>query len=78
MQPMNSSLPILSVEQRLGLLWVRKHQPTPMGSSKDPHAPPRRVMVDLVRRGLIEFDPRRKPFDSPTYCVTKRGAEVLG
>lgn len=67
----------MSLERRLALLWVRKHQPTPMGSSKDPDAPPRRVMIDLVRLGLIQFDPNRKPFDSPTYCLTARGHEAL-
>ena len=78
MQHMNSSLPTVTLEQRLALIWVHKHQPTPFGSSKDPNAPPRRAMVDLVRLGLIHFAPERKPFDPPIYSVTPTGREVLG
>lgn len=78
MQPMNSSLPTVTLEQRLGLLWVRKHQPTGLPSTKDPDAPKRRTLIGLIRLGLVQPDPKRRRFDSMTYCLTDRGGEILG
>ena len=78
MQPTNSSSPMLTLDQRLALLWVRKRQPTDFGSTKDPKAPRHETMRDLIRAGLVQMNPNRRPYDSPRFCVSPLGVEVLG
>ena len=79
MQQTNSSpTPVVTLDQRRALLWMRKHQPTPYPSTRDPDAPSHRTLSSLLRAGLIHFDPNRKKFDSPRFCLTARGNEVLG
>lgn len=79
MQPTNSyPIPTVTLDQRKALLWVRKHQPTPFGSTKDPDAPKHDTMRDLARLGLIQMNPARRPYDAPRFCLTPKGNEVLG
>jgi len=73
MQPTNS-LPVPTLEQRLALLWIRKHQPVAPPLSEVP----RRVRIRLYQLGLIQFDPNRRQFDTVQYCLTDKGNEVLG
>lgn len=74
MQPMNSSLPTMTLERRLALIFIRDHQPVmPPVAKVPPH-----IRIGLLRAGLIEFDPKRKRFDPPAYCLTARGREALG
>lgn len=76
MQPMNSettSRSILSLDERLALLWIREHQPC---------IPPLKVVsgrtrIALLQRGLIQFDPKRHRFDTVNYVLTDAGAAAL-
>lgn len=77
MQPTNSLL-MVTLEQRLALLWIKKRQPTGFGSIKDPAAPKPETMRGLIRAELVHMDPNRKPFDSPRFCLTHKGNEILG
>jgi len=76
MQPLNSettSPPLLSLDERLALLWVRDNQPCMPPLSKVAN----RVRVSLLQRGLIQFDPKRHRFDSVTYVLTEAGVAAL-
>jgi hypothetical protein len=74
---MNSPATLLNLEKRRALLWVRKRQPIGMPPPNDRAAPPRRILIDLVRDGLICFAPDRKRFDPPTYVLTDAGERAL-
>jgi hypothetical protein len=41
-------------------------------------AVPAPVRIALLRSGLIHFDPNRKRFDPPRYCLTALGNDLLG
>lgn len=72
MQQTNSS-PILTLEQRVALVWIRDHQPVmpPLAIV------PSRLRVHLLRSGLIHFDPARLPMDPVTYVLTDMGIQAL-
>lgn len=79
MLPTNSSpIPSVTLDQRKALVWIRKRQPTPFPSTKDPDAPKHEMMRDLIRAGLVGMNPNRKAFDVPRFCLTAKGNEVLG
>jgi hypothetical protein len=64
---------LLSLEERKALLWVKDHQPCPLSLNRcAPH-----VRISLFRRGLIQFDPKRKRFDPITYALTDAGLAAL-
>lgn len=78
MQPMNSSIPLLSLDQRKALLWVKARQPTDFPSVRDKTAPTFALMFSLIRLGLIQMDPNRRQYDSPRFCLTERAETALG
>ena len=76
MQPTNSvttSQPLLTLDERKALVWIRDNQPCVPPLSKVPN----RVRVGLLQRGLIQFDPKRQRFDSVTYVLTEAGKAAL-
>ena len=70
---MNFSTPLVNLEQRKALLWIRDHQPVLPPADKVAA----KVRVHLLQAGLIQFDPNRKRFDPVTYVLTDAGRQAL-
>lgn len=70
---MNSSTTLLNLEQRVALVWIRDHQPVMPPLDRVPS----RLRVQLLRSGLIQFDPKRQMFDPVTYVLTDAGKQAL-
>jgi hypothetical protein len=70
---MNSSTPLLTLEQRKALIWIKEHQPVvpPLAIV------PSRLRIGLAQAGLIQFDPNRRRFDAPRFCLTEAGLRAL-
>lgn len=65
---------LTTLDERLALLWLRKHQPA---GWYEQGAPPSRMRTHLLRAGLIQINPNRKRFDPVTFCLTQAGQEAL-
>jgi hypothetical protein len=63
----------VTLEQRRALVWIRDRQPV----MPPIDAVPAPIRIALLRSGLIHFDPNRKRYDSPRYCLTDAGHNAL-
>jgi hypothetical protein len=68
--------PMLTLEQRRALLWIRSKQPTVI-SVFDPGAPGGKTREFLLTEGLIALDPQRKRHDPLVYSLTDKGEAAL-
>jgi hypothetical protein len=68
---------MMTLEDRLGLLWVRKHDPATWPRLNDPDAPAHKTITRLVAGGLICFSPQRRRFEPVTYSLTGEGRRAL-
>jgi hypothetical protein len=73
---MNFSIPLLTLDERRGLIWIKVNQPATI-LRMTPGAPSPKVRQALLERGFIHFDPNRKRYDPITYCLTPAGEAVL-
>jgi hypothetical protein len=70
-----TSQTLLTLEERKGLLWFQRYEPTQWPGRDNP--PSHRTLIALMRAGLIHFWPGRKRFDPPIYCLTEAGRKAL-
>jgi hypothetical protein len=68
---------MMTLDERKGLLWFRKHHPADWPNLNDPDCPPRVVLIRLLNSGLVSFYPNRRRFDPVLYSLTEAGRKAL-